>query len=95
MIAEHEERIQTKILISEFVFAAASEPGPGTGEPARPPWRWVRVWRLTGDGLRSKGDEQRLTSEGWGATIGVVGTVETKILISEFTFAALKLKIIN
>ena len=48
------------------------------------------VWcqSATCDGLRSKGDEQRLTSEGWGATIGVVGTVETKILISEFASAA-------
>ena len=44
---------------------------------------------MTGDGLRSKGDEQLLTSEGRGATIGVVGMVETKILISEFAFAAL------
>ena len=44
------------------------------------------VWSqsATIDGLRSKGDEQRLTSKGRGATIGVVGPVETKILISEF-----------
>ena len=58
---------------------------------------------MTDDGLRSKGDEQRLTSKGRGATIGVVGPVETKILISEFgkiliwEFARgrLKLKLIN